>query len=259
MDGDIIDAIHDGDLHTVKRLINGINKRDEDYGYTALMWASVKGRPKIVKYLISKGAHINAKDKYGRTALILIGGLNVSKRMEIAKLLVSSGADLNIRDKNGETALIIAAVFDDLNTVKLLVSNGADLNIRTNKGKTALMYAVEGGAKRVIKFLISKGANMDYKNKESATALMMAAEGGQTEVVKLLLGAGANVNIKNKRGLNAAGNAKNKEIKILLKHPRSLDLSNLRKQAKFFKIKDVNKKSKEELRVELLKKRGQKK
>jgi len=62
-DGDLIDAVYEGDLEKVKKLLDegeDVNARD-DYGRTPLHYASIYGIVDVVKFLVEKGADINAK------------------------------------------------------------------------------------------------------------------------------------------------------------------------------------------------------
>ncbi|MFA5106686.1 MAG: ankyrin repeat domain-containing protein, partial [Candidatus Micrarchaeia archaeon] len=82
-----------------------VNARDED-GNTALIEASSRwGNAAIVNVLLSAGAYMNAKDKYGETALIRASYLG---RTDSVKALLSAGADVNAKDENGETVLMVA-------------------------------------------------------------------------------------------------------------------------------------------------------
>ena len=58
-------------------------------GGTALMWASVKDDPEIVRLLLGKGADINAKNQKGFTALELA---SQKGHIKIAELLREHGA-----------------------------------------------------------------------------------------------------------------------------------------------------------------------
>jgi ankyrin repeat protein len=65
----------DGLLHVVELLLKqpgiDVNHADE-YGYTALIWASVKGHLNIVELLLEQpGIDVNHKNNNGDTALIL--------------------------------------------------------------------------------------------------------------------------------------------------------------------------------------------
>ena len=90
-------------------------KNDDDYGSTALMYASdLSGDLGMVKMLLEGGADVNAKNNYGRTALMeameaslmeASGYNSISEsNSEIVKTLLEAGADVNVKDKNGNTA-----------------------------------------------------------------------------------------------------------------------------------------------------------
>ena len=82
-------------------------KNDDDYGSTALMYASdLSGDLGMVKMLLEGGADVNAKNNYGRTALMEASGYNSisESNSEIVKTLLEAGADVNVKDKNGNTA-----------------------------------------------------------------------------------------------------------------------------------------------------------
>ena len=131
---------------------------------------------KEVIALIEKNADVNARDKYGWTALIEAAG----RSLDIVKLLIESGANVNIKDKNGWTALMEAAKHDfDTAIPKLLIKKGANVNEKTTDSWTALMIAAEEYSYNVIKLLIEKGANLDI-------ALTLAKEIEEEGIIELL-------------------------------------------------------------------------
>ena len=76
----------------------------------------------------------------GTTALMCIASsLFASNRPEIIKFLVNRGADVNAHNDNGETALIVAC--DNADSVKALIEAGADVNQADNEGNTPIMLA----------------------------------------------------------------------------------------------------------------------
>ena len=83
------------------------------------MLASDKGNLEAVKLLLDKGAEVNAKNKDGKTALL------VASNLEVVKLLLDKGADVNVKDKNGGTALREASWRSDNEMVNLLKAYGA--------------------------------------------------------------------------------------------------------------------------------------
>ncbi len=76
----------------------------------------------------------------GTTALMCIASsFFASNRAEVIKFLVNRGADVNARNDNGETAMIVA--YNNADSVKALIEAGADVNIRDNEGNTAMMLS----------------------------------------------------------------------------------------------------------------------
>jgi ankyrin repeat protein len=106
----LCDVVRSGDLRAVKeQLANGvdINAGDSEFGVTALSWAALLGDTEIAKFLIEKGADVNAKSRDGSTPLHSAAFLG---RAEIAELLIQKGADVNPENYKGETLLDVSAV-----------------------------------------------------------------------------------------------------------------------------------------------------
>ena len=136
---DLLTAAGDGDLETVKSLIDegvDVNTAD-DYGITPLMQSVAGGNVDLVKYLLSVGANVDARDNDGSSALLhtvdqhgqVAGDPEVSPDYwEIMRLLVKAGADVTVKDDNGETPLSLARGYqesEDGKTVKILQGLGA--------------------------------------------------------------------------------------------------------------------------------------
>lgn len=106
-------AIKDADLKEIRELIVGgadIDAKDR-YGQTAIMLAARDGRPEIVELLIQHGAALNVTAKHNLSALMLAV---VNRHVEVARLLARAGADLTIRGTGapgfaGKTAHDLAA------------------------------------------------------------------------------------------------------------------------------------------------------
>ena len=73
--------------------------------YTALHWAALYGRFSIVRFLLNRGAAINAVNKMNQTSLQLAVYYG---HQEIVEFLLSKGADVNMRDTDGKSCLIAA-------------------------------------------------------------------------------------------------------------------------------------------------------
>lgn len=90
--------------------------------------------------------------------------------------LVTRGAHINAHDSNGVSALIKASVNRNLDAVKTLLGKGADVDARDRYGRTALMYAAEHGHAEVVTCLVDRGADIDAGNHFNVTALMYAID-----------------------------------------------------------------------------------
>jgi len=109
-----------------------LNLQDE-YGMTALMWASSKGHEAVVGLLLSHNDIVlNIQDKDGWTALFAASTLG---HYAVVKLLLSHHLDvaINAHARNGQTALIAASVKGHTAIVKLLRSHN-DIRSGTSLG-----------------------------------------------------------------------------------------------------------------------------
>ncbi len=174
------------DMEEAERLIeSGVDVRDRNYGCrTALSEASSMGRLAMVKFLLSKGAQANTRDKNCRTPLM--GAAYNYRGQEVVALLLSHGAEVNAQDNRGRTALMQAAKEGYTGTVRILVANGADVNATDRSGETALMGAASFGHLDTVKILLSRGADVNARDKEGETAWFKAAALSYKEVMQLL-------------------------------------------------------------------------
>jgi ankyrin repeat protein len=235
---EILDAAENGDLEKVKTLLAAdsslINTRvDNSSRATVLMIAVHYEKPDVAKFLIEKGADVNAKTAHGQTALFEASAYG---ELDVVKMLLAKGADVNFvvhddseGDDPGCTPLLLAAENGQLEVVKLLLEKGADVNAKSSYNTihecaTPLIGACEvakdfgrlggglppgtrvvttkkHGYLEVVKLLLEKGAKVDVKNNFGNTALLIASGNGQSDVVKLLLDKGASVDLGNNQGV----------------------------------------------------------
>jgi len=153
---------------------------------TALHFAVNSGYVEVAKYLLSKGANINAIE-CDNTPLIIAARTN---RLEIVRMLIDSGAAVDGLGSNGSTPLHHAAEQGHIEIVKLLIERGANINLTGGGNMTALHFAVNSGRIEVARYLLSKGANINSIECGS-TPLHLAVKKGYSELVHLLESNGA--------------------------------------------------------------------
>lgn len=116
-------AVESGDMALVDEVIDaGADLSATTRGFTPLMSAAWEGRTPMVKKLVRSGADVNARDDYGRTAVMLA---ILRNKFEAVKYLAENNADLNLRESDGLTALDIATRYRQKETAAYLKSRGA--------------------------------------------------------------------------------------------------------------------------------------
>ena len=117
-------AAHRQDFKKMQELIGKINCKN-----TVLLFASKNGRLEVVKFLISKGAEIEAKSKnLHKTPLHHAAG---SGYIDIVKFLHKKGADINAKDYAGKTPLDLAVERKSVSVANYLMENALIFSMRT--------------------------------------------------------------------------------------------------------------------------------
>ncbi|HEX8634643.1 MAG TPA: ankyrin repeat domain-containing protein [Pyrinomonadaceae bacterium] len=145
-----------------------------------LFEAARKGDVAAVKALLDRGVDVNAKFRYGATALSYASDKG---HLEVVKLLLERKADVNVKDTfYGATPLIWAAQKGHAKIVEALLAGGAE-------GRDdALQMGAGAGQLELVKVVLAAGK----LNAEALTgALSAATRAKHTEIVELLTKAGA--------------------------------------------------------------------
>ncbi|MDR1385877.1 MAG: ankyrin repeat domain-containing protein [Planctomycetaceae bacterium] len=199
-----------------------VNARD-DNGLTPIHYATRYSQIGVLKFLVEKGADVNAESNDGETPIYVAAAL--SSKVDVLKFLVEKGADVNVKSNDGKAPLHWAAIDGNLEAVKVLVNAGANINEEDNAGATPIHTVVTNYSKAafnstkvdVLKFLVEKGADINTKDKDGDTPLHTAANEGRVRAVKILVNAGANINAKNNKDETPQYVAKTEEIKEILR------------------------------------------
>ncbi|MBU4201439.1 MAG: ankyrin repeat domain-containing protein [Verrucomicrobia bacterium] len=186
-------AIKAGSLSKLTAVINKhpdlVNKPDQKNGYSPLHWAVLGNQTNMVNFLLSRGAAVNAADRYGMTPLHKAAAFG---RRDIAELLATHGANqraFGIKYGVIRVAPIHLAAesgFPDL--VKLFLDQGVDINIRTQGTNqvTPLHMAAAKGRAEVVEILLKAGADVNARDVKNETPLHWAIIAGQQEVADML-------------------------------------------------------------------------
>ncbi|KAB8208120.1 hypothetical protein BDV34DRAFT_58181 [Aspergillus parasiticus] len=128
----------------------GLEAEDDD-GRTALLCAVMCGDEELVEFLVDQGASLDATDnKYERTALLWASRRNLPT---LVKLFLEKGASIDDEDCDGQTSLSLAARYGHETVVHLLTENGACVDREDDHRRTPLVWASLNNHGTVVNFL----------------------------------------------------------------------------------------------------------
>lgn len=217
-------AVYSRNMDLVKYLVeelgSDVNARDKN-GWPPLFSAMthITGSRKreavqdfeMAKYLVGKGADVNATDSEGRNILHHLAN-NWLYNADMFEWFVNAGADYMAFDDEGESPLHIAARCYFLDVVKSLVSvHGMDPNYHKRNGKYPIHCAADGGAHEVVKWFVGEeGVDINLPDNNGCTVLHYAVllfcqrldDEEELEKIRWLVDHGANINSFNGYGLS---------------------------------------------------------
>jgi ankyrin repeat protein len=175
-----------------------------------LVAAAGKGDLAAVQAALREGAAVDARDRNGRTALLIATHGN---RVEVARALIGAGANVNAKDQIQDSPYLYAGAEGRNEILKMTLAAGADLKSTNRYGGTALIPAAHHGHPETVKILLATAIDKDHVNNLGWTALLEAVllgDGGptHTEIVRLLVEAGASPNIADREGVTPLAHAK---------------------------------------------------
>jgi len=231
---DIHLAAFSGDLNKVKSLLEAGIDIDATIEVptgrmkiilTPLCLAIMSGQKEVVRFLVSKGADVNATEGSAASPL---GFALMYPEYEVVKLLIDNGADVKARRRRMPLLLtpLSASGFSNLplfdwempidislqgpnpavvqweqtsdrsfrntwpkvrDVIELLLKRGAGANSKGIGGRTLLIQAANAGLKDAVQLLLEHGADIDARDGSGRTALHYACWKNHKEVVEFLL------------------------------------------------------------------------
>ncbi|CAN0084587.1 unnamed protein product, partial [Ectocarpus sp. 6 AP-2014] len=168
-----------------------VDFEDPVHGNAVLHEAILGGHIQLVNDLLLVGPDLDSRDEYGYTPLHLaaIRGLD----RVVSTLLLQSEVYTDAFDDDGVTPLMEACWFGHLSGVNTLLTAGADVTIRDNCGYSALDSASRFGHIDVIRALLRYGADVNACGDDGFSPLHVAARRDQAGAINALMQAGANI------------------------------------------------------------------
>ena len=158
---EIHDAAQAGDLAKVRSLLEAdpdLLELKNENGKTPMHFAAESGSVELIRFLLDKGAAVNAKNIASEIPLHYAAGWC---HLEAVKLLLDRKADVSIRSNEGDTPLHYLRFVGLREVAELLLDNGADINARNNAGETFLGMAVNAGRPQLIDLAFDRGARIE--------------------------------------------------------------------------------------------------
>jgi ankyrin repeat protein len=121
-------------------------------GFHPLHLAAFFGRHEALRFLIERGADVNAIADNPSRVWPLHSAV-ASRNGNVVRLLVEHGADLNVQQHGGWTPLHSVAMHGDGSLVELFLERGADPGIFSDDGKDAAALAESAGFGEIAAFL----------------------------------------------------------------------------------------------------------
>ncbi|XP_026437755.1 26S proteasome non-ATPase regulatory subunit 10-like [Papaver somniferum] len=165
--------------------------KDED-GIGCLHFAAAGGSLQVCKYLLENlKLDVDSKDGKGHTPLC---HATIQGHLETVRYLLERGANVDALNDTSYTPLHCAAVIGDTKIITLLLSRVVCVDLATRCG-TALLFAACHGHRDAVKVLLDHGSNPNVVGSQSMLRPLIAAISVRSwEGVELLLQAGADPN-----------------------------------------------------------------
>lgn len=196
----LIQAVRDGDLFEVDRLLNAGSALNAPHGKESLLPLEAALNPnrlEMVQYLLLRGADVNASQGAALRRLAIWGS---DSWADVARLLLDRGADVKLADDAGPLLTKSALGRLDVQTISLLMDRGAKLDVK--EGGPILLRSVARNGRAdltLARKLLDMGVDIEASDDLKQTPLLHAVYAHNLNMARLLLDRGATVNYKDRR------------------------------------------------------------
>lgn len=177
-------------------------------GETVLHNAAQNGQGNAVKWLLLRGASLDAQDHEGREPLasaIMGKAKDWGVRSVISAIAGSADGKHGWRFQQawgGRSVLHLISAKGYSECVQFVIGKGVELDRKTTNGteETAIHCATRNGHTSVVKVLAEAGASTNVPDAAGTTALHLATYNGHLEIATLLIEYGASCDVADKNG-----------------------------------------------------------
>ncbi|KAL4881145.1 ankyrin repeat-containing domain protein [Aspergillus karnatakaensis] len=187
----LIEAVHPGRERILGFLLGKVTDVNwkAPHGTTALMQAATKGASlETVKLLLERGAHADAKDRFGGTALMYAAR---SSSPEVTEMILARTAQPDAVDTPRQNALHYAIDGQQAVTVDVLLKHGISPTQEARSGISPMALAIRRGNPLIVRSLLNYQVGVETRDREGDTPLTAACKQGETSIAQVLLEAGA--------------------------------------------------------------------
>jgi len=202
----VYSAMHDGAASVGPRAKGEMDSIAETL-LPVLMNAAAKGDnlEMLKKFAAEAKDNVDLSDYDNRTPLQVAAG---EGNTEIVKFLISKGANVNLKDRSGNTALVEAVNGKHDETAQVLFDAEAQLGLHRSEMAHNLLNAAHLGEAEMVERWCKFGLDVDIADYDLRTAGHIAACEGHVEVLQALKKMKANFNLKDRWGATAIDEAK---------------------------------------------------
>lgn len=181
-----IKGIKRGDINVLRNVKKSVLNIPNKDGKTLLMVASFYGHTNIVKTLLHNGANPLLTDFHGYTALIYA---TIKGYIEIVRLLLQTNdSNVNHRTNISDNALTFASKRGFYDIIDLLIEHNCRFDLKDGSGNTPLMHIIKHNNLAYVEKLLSLPLDLCVlcSNNVNETAKNIAHSRGYTELATLL-------------------------------------------------------------------------